>query len=91
MNSPNPRYLRRVIEQALRPARHESSGFGSAVRRLAVEIQRQTAGSLCRRELVDQIVSWIAEGRSAQGAAGGQWPTAVLQETRCELAPGFGV
>ena len=90
MTSPHPRHLRRIIERALRPSEQELSPLGVAVRRLALQLQRQAAQRLPRRELVDQIVSRITE-RPALGIASGQWPTAVLHETRRDLAPGFGV
>ncbi len=91
MTSPHPRHLRRIIERALRPSAQELSPLGVAVRRLALQLQRQAAQRLPRRELVDQIVSRIAERRPALGIASGQWPTAVLHETRRDLSPGFGV
>jgi hypothetical protein len=90
MISPHPRHLRRTIERALRPAQRELSPLSIAVRRLALQIQRQTARRLPTQELVEQIVSWIAERRSSPGVAAGQWPTTVLQETR-ELALPSGV
>jgi hypothetical protein len=88
MSSPHPRHLRRVIDRALRPSGQELSPMGVAVRRLALQLQRQAERRLPHTELVNQIVSWIAQRRAAPGVAAGQWPTAVLHDTRRDLTPG---
>ncbi len=89
MNSPHPRHLRRVIEAALRPSRPEASPLGAAVRRLAAQLQKQASGRLSGHELVELVVSWISQRRSCASTPGGPWPTAVLQDTHCNLVPRF--
>jgi hypothetical protein len=95
MTSPHPRHLRRVIERALRPSdqgtEHPLSPLGMAVRRMAVQIQREASGRLPRSEVVDQIVSRITQRRVPVGIAPAQWPTAVLQDTCRDALPRFGV
>jgi hypothetical protein len=87
MKSPHPRHLRRIVERALQPSGQEMSPLGVAVRRLALQLQRQAATRLPRRELIERIVSWIGQRRPGAGLASGQWPTAILHDTRREPLP----